>query len=180
MPNRPSGEVLHAVLDQAVTTLTGLGLTVPERRYVAGGGSAQDVPWDCSELAVVPVQIRRGDVAGTVLAASQLTRQRGGGALVRAMQLEVQLVRCYPTVKSGASGRGTPRIPDAAELGAAGDRLAADLDGIAAVLDACALTGSVGEANRVTVGPVAAVGPEGGFIAVVGGLTVSLMPDLGA
>lgn len=176
MPHRPAGEVLHAVLAQAVTTLTAAGLDVPERRYVAGGGSAQDVPWDCAQCAVVPVQIRRGDVAGAGPGLSQMTRQRGTGALVRALQLEVQLVRCYPTVKSGANGRGTPRVPDAAELGAAGDRLAADLDGIADVLDACVLTGSVGEANMVTVGPVAAVGPEGGFIAVVGGLTVSLMP----
>jgi hypothetical protein len=171
---RPVRDVLHAALDAAVATLEGAGVPVPDRRYIAAGASAQDVPWDCEQLTVVPAPgIRRG-TAVPGAAAAQLTRQRGTGVLVPVLDFEVQLVRCYPTARP-SKNRQHVELPTADELDAAGDRLADDLDAIAAVLTGYATFGLDGPPNMITVGAAGAVGPEGGFVAVVGAVSISLM-----
>ena len=140
---------------------------LPARRYIAAG-DAIVVPWDCEQFTVSCQAIGYGPApdAGT------LSAQAGGNysvAGVRHAVFAAQLVRCVTTTPDNAD------FPPVAPMHADGLRSLRDSGMLSQALTELAsrMRQGLGRGVQIQTGDVVPVGPEGGFMALVAGFTVT-------
>jgi hypothetical protein len=140
---------------------------LPARRYIAPG-DAITVPWDCEQLTVSCQAIGYGPAPDT----GTLSAQDGGNYSVfgiRHAVFAVQLVRCVATM----SDNGDP--PPVATMQADGLRSLRDSGMLSQALTELAsrMRQGLGRGIQIQTGDVVPVGPEGEFMALVAGFTVT-------
>jgi hypothetical protein len=157
-----------AFLAYVVAYLEQSGVTVPDRRYV-GGGTPQDVAWDCEQVTITLAEVGWGRSRD----ATQLSPAFGKQASVDAMRhatYALTLVRCYPTI----GDRG--ELPTLDDLEAAGEQqmIDAGLLSQAGVNFVAFPNDAVPPGASVQAGAVQPVGPAGGFLGLELALTATV------
>lgn len=144
------------LLEEFEDGLTNLGLTVPERSYVAPGSA---VPWDGEQLVINLQTINQGQ-PGSEVGASYATPN----ALNQFVALGVWLVREVPSLET--DGPFASMVPSAGDLGLAGATCMADAEGL--IRTAIAVWNQFQVVDRgmgFSIGPLNSFGPEGGLSA---------------
>lgn len=143
------------------------GVTLPARQVIAPGDPA-GIAWDCDQLVVTMSGIGVGQAPGEGAQARQVGNQVSSMGLRHAV-FAAEIVRCVPESQDGT----TP--PPAAELTTAGLALMRDAGLLSqALVDVCTAVSAVTPPGAKAVsGAVTVLGPEGGFAAVRGSITVT-------
>lgn len=155
----------------AQLTLTGViehfdtaGVELPEHRYIAGGEPRQ-IAWDCPSVIVSCGGVLWGQGPGT---GSATARRTGNPVAVgaRYVVIAVQIIRCVPVTD------GDP--PGCPELTRSGLEILRDGGLLSqALIRLCIKDGVFHRFGTAIAGAVEFLGPEGGFAAAEGNLTVT-------
>jgi hypothetical protein len=155
------------VLDYVAAFFTANSVALPKDRYICAGVPSLDA-WDCEQLVLGVVGVvdgspQQGQISSAMHAGGQFSAQG-----VRAASYEIQLVRCVPTIDN----RGNP--PKVADKHAAGRQQAVDMGLLsqAVVNLMSALPSWIPQGVNATAGPVAPVGPTGGFAAIIASISL--------
>lgn len=152
------------VLDYVVQFFAANSVGLPEAQYITAGVPSLDA-WDCEQLVlgivgVVDGSARQGQIASANISGGMISAQG-----IRAASYEIQLVRCVPTVDDYGNA------PSIADKHKAGRQQAVDMGLLS---QACVnLMSSVPSLDWIprgvnaVAGPVAPVGPTGGFAALI-------------
>lgn len=159
----------HHILDTLVAQLTLAGVDVPERRYVHTGEIAHDLVGEkCAEAFIVSWDAGfQGQIGFTGTGFPESTIRC---AMPMSVAFTVALLRCVPTLRSGA------KFPSQDDLDAAGTSLMEDAWTIASVIVDSTLNGALTTDHLLefAIAGMAAVGPQGG----VGGVAVNLFANI--
>lgn len=143
-------DIASDLLTSVASRLEDAGLIVPARRYVHAG----EIAWDCEQLVVSGGLLSHafpGEAAKVEFCSPP-----------RHVRFEVSLARCVPSLTDDG---GPPPVDD---LDAAASSTLADLWSLSYVLWAGYRAGEwASPCHTLLLGPVAVVGPDGGFTAVV-------------
>jgi hypothetical protein len=155
------------VLDYVVAFFAANSVALPDARYITAGVPSLDA-WDCEQLVLGIVGVtdgsaRQGQIASANMAGVMLSAQG-----VRAASYEIQLVRCCPMIDDYGNA------PSVADKHAAGRQQAVDMGLIsqAVVNLMSALPPWIPKGVNATAGPVAPVGPTGGFAALIASISL--------
>jgi hypothetical protein len=144
------------------------GVTLPQRRLITPGLPRQ-AAWDCAALIVGLNAIRTGQhPAARPGVVQQVSGAPYSAVGVRHAVFAVQVVRCIPTVDS--RGAPSPAAITAAGVEALTD---AGLLSQALVQAVSVLSTMVPAGAAVEAGGIETLGPEGGYAAVEGSITVT-------
>ncbi|MGH3921882.1 MAG: hypothetical protein ACRDTT_03225 [Pseudonocardiaceae bacterium] len=161
------------VADIAQTVLIGVaghfaasGVDLPPRQVIAPGQS-RVVPWDCESVVVTCDGIGVGHAPGSGATARQAGTNLSTGG--RYTTIAVQIVRCVPL------GDGGEPAADG-ELTDAGLAMMRDAGVLSqALTEIVGRAGPLKQHGSAVAGAVEFLGPEGGFSAVEGSVTITAM-----
>lgn len=149
-----ANQALEAVVDRFATE----GITLPDRQYVTGGL----VALDCEQVVVEVVRVYTG-TPGAELS------DPVSCAVPRSAEMRIWIVRCVPIFKDN----GDP--PTQSELDASGEELLTDGWVLVwGLLQEYRDGNFLSQCDKLVIGNLAAVGPEGGF----GGWALTIQADL--
>jgi hypothetical protein len=155
--------IAQAVLIGVAAHFSDAGVELPDRQVIAPG-EPRTVAWDCNAVMVTLGGIVWGQAPGAGGGARQTGNPISVG--VRHAVISVQIVRCA-TDSDGD-------IPDAEKLTDEGLIFMKDAALLAEALIAlCRRGGALARAGSAVPGDVIPLGPDGGFAAVEGGLSVT-------
>jgi hypothetical protein len=159
--------IADATLAAVVAFFATAGVDLPTRQYVTVGDPSE-VAWDCEQLVVCLADVGWGRSAD----ATQLSPKFGKEASVNAMRhatYAVSLVRAAPTITDQGE------LPTADALAASGHALLTD----AGLLSQCLVNfvafrnDALPQGGSAQAGAVQAAGPQGGLVALTGGLILT-------
>lgn len=157
-----SNDFLYTVASQALAAVVSRfateGISLPARQYVTGG----QIALDCEQVVVEVVRVYTG-TPGAELA------NPVSCAVPRSAEMRIWIVRCVPTLKDNGD------FPTQAELDASGEELLTDGWVLVwGLLQEYRDGNFLSQCDKLVIGNLSAVGPEGGF----GGFTLSFDADL--
>lgn len=157
-------EAAKALLTAFETELVALGVTLPERRYVAPG---QIAVWDGEQLALNLSEIVRGQPGALVETTTPPV------PTVLAAHFSLQLVRAVPALSN--EGPMGAMVPEEGDLNTSGLQSVADADALSLAAINIQQAHTTDEAGMgFSIGPLSTLGPDGGMAAVMLKLAVSL------
>jgi hypothetical protein len=155
--------IAQAVLIGVAAHFNDAGVELPDRQVIAPG-EPRTVAWDCSAVMVTLGGIVWGQAPGAGGGARQTGNPISVGA--RHAVISVQIVR--PAMDADGD------VPDAEKLTDAGLTFIRDAALLSEALIAlCRRGGALVASGSATPGDVVALGPDGGFTAVEGSLSVT-------
>lgn len=157
--------IAQLTLDGIVAHFAAAGVELPERRVIVAG-EPRAIAWDCPSLTIASGGILWGAGPGT---GSATARRTGNPVSVGARYtvITAQIIRCAP----GSDG-GEPPDPDV--LTEAGLTTLKDGGLLSqALVEMCGRNGVFRQFGTGLAGGVDFLGPDGGFVACEGNLTVT-------
>lgn len=166
-------DLAHATLDAIVAGFAAAGVALPDRQLVAPGTTAA-LPFDC-ELLAVNLDRTYGH-EGNVASQTIQPLLAHPGFAIRGASVAITLVRCCPTVASGAEYARRPKVPTVIAETAAADAILTDAMVMTNAVIAGARNGTLGTyCNSAALEDWRAIGPNGGFGGGILTMRLSLM-----
>lgn len=146
-----AGEVLAAL--EGYYPAAPDGMALPERRYVSAGLPA----WDCEQVTVRILRVLTH--IGNLVAEVPVVLEDPG---LRAVDIEIEIVRCCPTVESEGDEISVPAVEDE---DASAQAVLTDAATVEAALFAAIEAGELGGCRSAALLSWTPKGPDGGLVA---------------